>query len=834
MTEANLQTRPARGRFRTEALWLLLAAALAFVPFAQGFTGNRIFYIRDLSLFFWSRFLWLRRTILAGDWPWWDPYVGAGQAAYADALHQMFLLPVLALRLVGSEVLAFNLWVALPFPLAGAGTWLFLRRRFSAPAAALGAAAYSLAGPITSTGNFPNMSWSVAALPWVLWAADRAAAQPTRRRLSVLSLVVAFQAFAGEPVTLFATAVTTAAFTFVVAAGEGDTLSVRIRRLLRIGAALALGALIAAVQLLPMADAAAAADRSGTIGKDLWSLHPLALVETVSLHFLGDYYTSQSLADVPWIPPLNTGREPFFFSIYFGVPLLSLALFGLVAGRLRRWSLFWSLTAAVALVGAFGLYTPIYPFLREHLPLLGSFRFPVKYLVVIAIAVASGAAAGWDALPLASRGESATSLRRARVGATSFALVIGAVAYAIAGLCLVATTPMAFKFLAIARTLDAADPVAAAEFMIKALPRMSTALMLVSVATAGLVFLGAGPRREGAAARPVLFAFITGDLLLRAWGINPAFDPAHVAEPAWLAVVRADPGARFYVGGKRDGTLDPGDNDSSRRFLNPPGLRGSASRAALSAQSAYYPSAWRTREMLSYDLAVLWPKTFQLAEEEFFSSGPAARARFLERTGVRYRILPPRVAEGREPLAAIPYFEESMLFDWGPDAVAPRLSVVPDRQVVAEPARQIRALFEPGWNSRTTVMVDRDSAADGTPSAPVQPFAKLVIDKPVENVIEAGAGPAGGYLVMLDSFDDDWRVAVDGRPAALLRANGLFRAVHLAPGTHVVRFEFKPRALGIGAAISTIALLAALVCALPVRSRARSLEPERIDGVAAL
>ena len=36
------------------------------------------------------------------------PILAAGQSAVADALHQMFLLPVLAIRLAGSEVLEFQ------------------------------------------------------------------------------------------------------------------------------------------------------------------------------------------------------------------------------------------------------------------------------------------------------------------------------------------------------------------------------------------------------------------------------------------------------------------------------------------------------------------------------------------------------------------------------------------------------------------------------------------------------------------------------------------------------------------------------------------------------
>jgi hypothetical protein len=819
-----------KGRAHT---WLVLAVGLAALPFVEGLSGGRIFYIRDLSLFFWSRFLWLRQTLLAGEWPWWDPYVGAGQAAHADALHQMFFLPVLLIRLIGSEVLAFNLWVALPFPVAAAGTWLFLHRRFSAPAAALGAAAYALAGPITSTGNFPNMSWSVAALPWVLWAVDRAAETPTLRRLAVVAASVASQAFAGEPVTLFSTLALSGAFVAFLPGKDTEPLQDRARRVVWVGAGLVLGLVVATVQLLPMAQAAALADRSGTIGKDLWSMHPLTLLEMVSLHVFGDYYMSQSLGDVPWLPLFNTGREPFFFSIYFGMPLLVLSLFGIAAGGPRRWSPFWAATGAVALIGAFGLYTPIYPFLREHLPLLGSFRFPVKYLVVFGMAVAAGAAAGWDALGRIAAAADTPRFVRARRTAVGVALSVGAAAYVVAGLCMVAATPMAFRFYSIAKSLDAADPVAAAEFMLRALPRMSTALMLISVATAGLIFLAASKRPESRAASVVLYVFVAGDLLVRAWGINPAFDPAHVASPRWLELIRSDPHARFYVGGKRDGTLDPGDADSSSRFINPPGLRGSASRAALSAQTVYYPSSWRVRELLSYDLAVLWPKTFQNASERFFASGPAARTRFLDRTGVRYRILPESTVSGRTPLTRIPYYEESSLYDWGADAVAPRAGVVPQREVVADSGRQIESLFEPGWDWRTTVLVDRDGAAEGTASAAVTPFAKFAVDRPNEVVIEAGAGEGGGYLVLLDSYTDDWTATVDDRPASVLRANALFRAVHLAPGTHVIRFEYKPRALRTGAIVSAAALLVLLGCLLPVRRRAASVEREPVHQVAA-
>ena len=151
----------------------LLVAIFALVPVLGVFTTHRIFFVRDLSFFFWSRHLWLRHTIYSWQAPWWDPYVANGQSAIADALNQLLMPLTLAIRLLPSDVVSFNLWVALPLPVAALGAFAFLRARCSDVAAALGACVFVLCGPAVSMLNAPNLSWSVAFLPWVLWAAER-------------------------------------------------------------------------------------------------------------------------------------------------------------------------------------------------------------------------------------------------------------------------------------------------------------------------------------------------------------------------------------------------------------------------------------------------------------------------------------------------------------------------------------------------------------------------------------------------------------------------------------------------------------------------------------
>jgi uncharacterized membrane protein YfhO len=52
--------------------------------------------------------------------------------------------------------------------------------------------------------------------------------------------------------------------------------------------------------------------------------------------------------------------------------------------------------------------------------------------------------------------------------------------------------------------------------------------------------------------------------------------------------------------------------------------------------------------------------------------------------------------------------------------------------------------------------------------------------------------PDGGFLVLNDLWHPWWFAEIDGKPAEILRANVLFRAVAVPPGKHTVQFSFRP------------------------------------------
>jgi Bacterial membrane protein YfhO len=144
-----------------------------------------------------------------------------------------------------------------------------------------------------------------------------------------------------------------------------------------------------------------------------------------------------------------------------------------------------------------------------------------------------------------------------------------------------------------------------------------------------------------------------------------------------------------------------------------------------------------------------------------------------------------------------------------------RAYVVTAASVVPDVKTQLSWLFDESFEAESTVMLERPApAAAGEMGTPVPAFARISYDAAHEVVVDASAGAEGGYLVLLDSYDPYWEVEVDGRAAPLLRANALFRAVHLVPGRHTIKFVYRPTSLYVSAAVSGLAAIALGLLAL--------------------
>ncbi len=90
--------------------------------------------------------------------------------------------------------------------------------------------------------------------------------------------------------------------------------------------------------------------------------------------------------------------------------------------------------------------------------------------------------------------------------------------------------------------------------------------------------------------------------------------------------------------------------------------------------------------------------------------------------------------------------------------------------------------------------------------------------EPSRVVVAARMGCAG-VLILGDTHFPGWQVSVDGKPAELLAAYGVVRGVAVPAGEHEISFQYRPRSVQLGAAMTLGGLL--LVLAVTYGNRKR-------------
>jgi ADP-ribose pyrophosphatase YjhB (NUDIX family) len=140
-----------------------------------------------------------------------------------------------------------------------------------------------------------------------------------------------------------------------------------------------------------------------------------------------------------------------------------------------------------------------------------------------------------------------------------------------------------------------------------------------------------------------------------------------------------------------------------------------------------------------------------------------------------------------------------------PDAV-PRAYVAYRTETAPEPGALLARMADNSFDPLVTSYVEGPPLAPDSTAPPRGRAARILRDEDELIEIEATAD-APGLLVLADSFYPGWRADVDGVEADIVAANHLFRGVALPPGTHRVRFVYRPASVAIGAAASLVGLL---------------------------
>ena len=755
------------------------AIGVAALLYPRALLRGESFFERDLHLDWYPRLFAIARCLRQGAWPLWDPSIGFGQPLLADPGTQT-AYPLAWPALFVPLSFAYTLFVLIHLVVAALGTDRLARRLGAGRSGALAAAGiFLLSGPLQSSVNLWHHFAGACWMPWVILRAERTLRGPTLRGVAALALVAGLQVLAGSA--------DLCAMTWLVA-GAWSALRIsslragsRLRPATALLVAVTLAAGIGAVAWLPAADVLSRSSRRDLPAdvRSAWSVPASGLLRVVApldpARVAFDPAAWRRLYDRP--------DAPLLYSLYVGVPILSLALLPLGSRRLRRRGAFLVAWAAVAAGLAMGPHGPIYDALVALLPLFRVFRYPSKAMLpfALAVALAAGLAVGL--------------LARRRVGQRWLASIaaVSALGGLAAALCASAFLPWA---------------------ALVALP---------ALACAGLLLLSRRcvARRQMAA---LLASICAAELLIVHAQLN-ATAPGWVvfAPPPTVARVDRALGRRLYVYDYHTipGTAERllGRADPYRSAAPPPGVDARVFATTAVRQYLPPPSAGLFGLDGSYDLDIrgLYPRDLNdLTHALRLFEGTPVHARML-RMGAVGTVLSLHRA-GLEDLrleGELPSLFPEPILVWRVPAAQPRAWMVGCSRV-ADRGDAFRVLADPDFDPAQQVILPSRAGPDA--GCGVAGSVRIVSFRPDRIRLEAEA-PRGGYLVLADAWDPGWKVALDGRTAPLLRADIGFRGVAVPVGLHTVEMTYRPETAVQGAAVSFVSLLSVL--ALLVASRAR-------------
>jgi hypothetical protein len=529
------------------------------------------------------------------------------------------------------------------------------------------------------------------------------------------------------------------------------------RRTMRVAAAtivivFAIG--LSAIQTLPATSVIAQSSRALPIAYERfthWSVSPARLPEMAVPRFFG--HTDTLDRSRYWGFPHETEGYPYVLSIYFGIPVLLLAM----GGAWHRGEVATRALATLGLVAvalSLGRHLPGFHLIYD-LPLVSIFRYPVKCLVAALLPVSLLAACGVQELPLRRRSLALAGFACGSLAAL-IALALLAPSFARAFASAFGFTPFDGKLLAVsfAHTAVASLAFGGALLLKERADFAVAAVVLLDVVVAGSAvnrFTGRDlfePRQFAAMTKELVgfgrFHATPGELVV------PAPDPDIVWQARWrMETLRSYTATAFGIPVvyhlDYDGLAPRRMADLYRVMLRLPwsdrlGLLDRAAVTVFAAQDLVRSP--RVREVGSVDAPGGPLRLYQFQG--------SARARFVSDVIV--------ARDQREAFRAT--------------TLSPDLS---------------KAVLE-GHAQRT----------GRCGSAPVRLLRA--------NAYEVVA-PCDGYVVFAENHYDGWRSSVDGRAMPEVRADYAFTAVPVTRGHHRIERSYTQPRLLAGAIVTLLSAL---------------------------
>ncbi len=522
---------------------------------------------------------------------------------------------------------------------------------------------------------------------------------------------------------------------------------------------------------------------------------------------------------------------PFLPSAYVGTAVLSLAILGIFHTR-SPWLVPVALLMIVGTTLSLGRFTPVLPFLVNHLNTLSVLRYPVKLLVLPIMALCLLAAFGIQAV------------KDNRVGYSALrALSIFWFMVLLSGLACVLCGRYWLTIQAAKLSINSEIAIAIGTAVVHAGAIGLTMAVICILRHKGMigsvVFAG------------FTFALLAMDLFGTAIRFPPLSAPSTflTEKPALMRMVEKQAGEKSISTVRLLNLYYDPLATPTRIFDGPPVVRTLAyyryCRDLLVCNSNM---DYRIQEAYGYEGALSAKYrhiTLGLINDfrNATASGPIEKGdkvvsesvydermrRYLSATGIQYIASQLRKDGEDQPQLDSKDFdvvEESTKFNlrlYKVKSPKPRIEVVDrwtwvDSQEQAYRILHVQELKEPGTAILPLIEKPKKEKGDyplgfrSADSAAV-PRCHLLVDQP-EHITISVSVPRPCMLILRDQFYPGWRAHLDSVSVPIYRANGFTRAVYLPEGEHAIEFDYQPDSLKYGVRVALVALAALLVLAL--------------------
>jgi hypothetical protein len=735
----------------TPGRFSLILAVLIITCFPGVIFGFETFFVRDFGGFGYPLAFYQRESFWHGETPLWNPLNHCGLPFLAQWNTMTFYPPALFYLLLP---LSWSLGVFCLGHLFWAGLGMyFLAHRWTGNrlAASLAGVIFAFNGLTWCALMWPNNISALGWMPWVVLAMELAW-QAGGRHVILAGLAGALQMLAGAPEVIVLTWVAVGALALAHLVW-GDLPRSRVTLASVTVAALVAG--LTAVQLLPFADLLAHSSRDAgfvaSFGEGQWAMPRTGWANYLVplFHCFKGAYGVYFQNGQYWTTSYYTG---------VGAVLLGLLALWRGGGDRRVW-LQAGLTGA-ALLLALGDAGGLYGWLRQMLPVLGFMRFPIKLVVLATFAIPLLAAHGlsrFQALPQ-------TAWPAARKRMLCLALLLSGIMALIVWRAWVHPGPGEDRVVTLQNALV-----------------RGIFLALIAAALAALRWTGEFK----------LQLLLRGGLLMLLWfdvfTHEPSPNPAVERRAYQPGLIR-----EFF---HWEAQLQPGESRA---------LPSEKSISTMMARSVGTPLEDMTGRRLALfanlnllDQVPKFDGFYSLELREMHTLAAQVYSTTNDLPGLKDFLGVSHVSDPRNPV------------NWlSRDTFLPIITAG-QKPVFEADETVLQELLAAGFDPRQSVYLPPEARplVTATNAAEVKFLSRKFAAHHLEAALEAAA-PA--LVVVAQAYYHPWHAYVDGKPAALFRANYAFQALEVPAGRHEIRLVYEDLAFNCGAVISLATLV---ICA---------------------